>query len=81
MQESQRRILLPRTIIRYEQETLSEYICDVPGCPNVAEHVLGVVRELRAVVAVCGAHAPRPANPPMQVDQARQTFPVKRHQR
>ena len=39
------------------QDTLTEYICDWPDCPNIAEHVVGVVRELRAFVAVCAEHA------------------------
>jgi hypothetical protein len=41
-----------------EEERLSEYICDVPGCPNIAEHALGVIRELRTYIAVCSVHAP-----------------------
>ena len=40
-----------------KEETVSEYICDSPDCPNVAVHVVGVVRELRTVVAVCAYHA------------------------
>ena len=40
------------------EEKLSEYLCDWPGCPNVAEHVLGCVRELGLAVAVCPQHAP-----------------------
>jgi hypothetical protein len=40
-----------------EGEALTEYICDWPGCPNVAEHVVGVLRELRAFSAVCRTHA------------------------
>jgi len=27
------------------EEELSDFICDIPGCPNVATHVLGGVRE------------------------------------
>ena len=40
-----------------KENTISEYMCDVSGCPNVAEHVIGVVIELRAFAAVCGPHA------------------------
>ena len=40
-----------------DEETLSEYICDWPGCPNVAEHVFGMIVELRQFVAVCSEHA------------------------
>jgi hypothetical protein len=39
------------------EETLTEYICDWPDCPNVAEHVIGVLVELRAFCAVCTTHA------------------------
>jgi hypothetical protein len=39
------------------EEALSEYLCDWPGCPNVAEHVLGCVKELGLAVAVCPQHA------------------------
>ncbi len=72
---------MPRVTLRYEEEKLSEYICDSPDCPNVAKPGLGVIRELRAFVPVCDAHAPRPVNPSTRLDQARQMFPVKRHQR
>jgi len=52
---------VPRVTLRieatdHEETTLTAYICDMPDCPNVAEHVIGVVRELRAYVAVCDAH-------------------------
>jgi hypothetical protein len=40
-----------------KEETLTEYICDWPDCPNIAEHFLGVLREIRAVSALCPAHA------------------------
>ena len=39
------------------EETLTEYICDWPDCPNVAEHVIGLLVELRAFCAVCTTHA------------------------
>jgi hypothetical protein len=39
------------------EEQLSEYICDVPGCPNIATQVLGRVRELGVAHAVCPFHA------------------------
>jgi len=39
------------------EEQLSEYLCDWPGCPNVAEHVLACVRELGLAFAVCQQHA------------------------
>jgi hypothetical protein len=38
-------------------ETLSEFMCDWPNCPHVAVHVVGVVRELRLVAALCAEHA------------------------
>jgi hypothetical protein len=54
---------VPRVTLRADEsaggkeDTVSEYICDWPDCPNVAVHVVGVVRELRAFVAVCADHA------------------------
>ena len=54
---------MPRVTLRAhdsadrKEDTVSEYICDVPDCPNVAVRVVGVVRELRAFVAVCADHA------------------------
>jgi hypothetical protein len=39
------------------EERLSEYICDWPGCPNVAEHLIGVMPGLRALSMVCREHA------------------------
>ena len=46
-----------RTSSDGREETLSEYVCDYPNCPNIAEHVLGVVREIGVTVAVCPEHA------------------------
>jgi hypothetical protein len=40
-----------------KEDTVSEYICDWPDCPHVAVDVVGVVRELRAFVAMCADHA------------------------
>jgi len=42
-----------------QEETLTEYLCDWPGCPNVAVHLLGVAKELRAAAVVCEEHRPR----------------------
>lgn len=41
------------------EEELREYICDYPGCPNFATRVLGSLRELRLMTAVCEEHAPK----------------------
>jgi hypothetical protein len=38
-------------------EELSEFLCDAPGCPNVATQVLGFCRELRIFTAMCPEHA------------------------
>jgi len=38
------------------EEVLSEYFCDWPGCQNVAEHVLGCVKEIGVCAAVCSEH-------------------------
>jgi hypothetical protein len=40
------------------EEELTEYLCDWPDCPNLAEHVLGCVRETGARLALCNEHAP-----------------------
>jgi hypothetical protein len=40
------------------EEQISEYICDHPGCPNIATHLLGVVVELRICASVCDEHSP-----------------------
>ena len=40
-----------------QEETITEYMCDWPDCPNVAVHALGAVRELGAISAVCEEHA------------------------
>jgi hypothetical protein len=39
------------------EEVLTEYLCDSPGCPNFAEHVVGCVREAGIRVALCREHA------------------------
>jgi len=48
-----------RTIVDGREETLSEYLCDWPDCPNVAVNVIGVVRELRIRTAMCPEHTTR----------------------
>jgi hypothetical protein len=40
------------------EEILSEYLCDWPGCPNVAVHTLGCIPEVRAIAVVCDEHVP-----------------------
>lgn len=39
------------------EEVLQEYLCDHPGCPNPAQHVMGCAREVGAGYAVCDEHA------------------------
>jgi hypothetical protein len=39
------------------EEILTEYLCDWPDCPNVAVHVIGIIRELRQMSAMCDEHA------------------------
>jgi hypothetical protein len=60
-------VTVPRIIIKTgragpdgREEELSEYMCDTPGCPNVATHVLGGVTELCLFAAVCQEHLPNP---------------------
>ena len=57
---------VPQIIIRTghirqdgQEEVLTEYMCDVPGCPNIATQVLGRVRELGLARVVCQFHATR----------------------
>jgi hypothetical protein len=51
-----------RSIVDGREETLSEYLCDWPDCPNVAVRAVGVVRELRLRAAMCAEHAARLEN-------------------
>jgi hypothetical protein len=62
---------MPRVTIRTgivgpdgREETLSDYLCDWPGCPNIATQVLACVRELSASVVVCDEHAAPPRTRP-----------------
>jgi hypothetical protein len=48
-----------RTIVDDREETISEYICDWPNCPNVAMEVIGFARELRLYTAFCAEHVAR----------------------
>lgn len=41
------------------EEQLTEYLCDYPGCPNIATRVLGCIVELRQRAAVCEEHTPK----------------------
>jgi hypothetical protein len=38
----------------YEEQLI--YLCDWPGCTNVAERALGCVKELGACLALCAEH-------------------------
>ncbi len=40
-----------------QEEQISEYFCDSPGCPNIATQVLGCLGGLRLRVALCDEHA------------------------
>ena len=40
------------------EEILREYLCDWPGCPNIAVHSLGCIKEIRVVACVCADHIP-----------------------
>ena len=48
-----------RTNANGREESVSEYLCDWPDCPEVAVHVVGIVRELRIHTAMCAEHAAR----------------------
>lgn len=39
-------------------EELTEYLCDAPGCPNIATNVVACIKELGLAVVTCQEHAP-----------------------
>jgi hypothetical protein len=41
------------------EEELTEYMCDYPDCPNIATSVLGCIRDISLMAAVCELHAAR----------------------
>lgn len=41
-----------------QEEQLTEYLCDIPGCPNIATRNIGCVKELGLMAVVCDEHAP-----------------------
>ena len=50
-----------------QEEVLTEYLCDWPGCANPAVHTLGCITSIRAMARVCEAHVPsslRQTRPP-----------------
>ena len=60
---------MPRVTIRTgfigadgQEEELSEFVCDAPGCPNIATDVLGCVTDAGLAVVVCADHAAAPAD-------------------
>jgi hypothetical protein len=54
---------MPRITLRLtvdgREETLSEYFCDWPDCPNVAIEVVSVAPSPRLVTSMCTEHAAR----------------------
>lgn len=44
------------------EEQITEYMCDAPGCPNIAAHVVGWVKEVALSIALCEEHAARLKN-------------------
>jgi hypothetical protein len=55
---------MPRVTIRTgifapdgREEELAEYLCDAPGCANIATQVLGCIREFGLSAVVCHEHA------------------------
>ena len=40
-----------------QEEVLTEYLCDWPGCGNVGTCVLGCARELGMSAVVCDEHS------------------------
>ena len=60
---------MPRVTIRTgfigpdgREEELTEFLCDAPGCPNLATDVLGSVKDAEIAVVVCADHAAAPAD-------------------
>ena len=39
------------------EDKLTEYLCDWPGCANIAHQVLGRVKEIGASAVLCDEHA------------------------
>lgn len=55
---------MPRIVIKTgmvnpdgRDEELAEYVCDFPGCHNIAIHVRGCVPQLGLFSVVCHEHA------------------------
>lgn len=55
---------MPRVTIRTgvigangHEELLSEFMCDAPGCPNIATDVVGHVKECGFAAVMCQEHA------------------------
>jgi hypothetical protein len=48
-----------------QEVVLREYLCDWPDCAHVAEHLLGVVRDVAMARAVCPEHAAMMQNGPV----------------
>jgi hypothetical protein len=55
---------MPRVTIRTgslardgREEELTEYLCDWPGCANIATQVVGCVREVGLATVMCDEHA------------------------
>jgi hypothetical protein len=46
-----------------QEQVLHEYLCDWPDCPNVAVHVVGVVKEIGLLSVVCHEHASKIERP------------------
>jgi hypothetical protein len=60
------RLAIPHVMIKTglktpdgHEEVLREYICDHPGCPNIATRMLGCIVELRLMAMVCEEHLPK----------------------
>ena len=39
-----------------QEAILTEYLCDWPDCAHVAEHTVGIVRDVAMMRAVCPEH-------------------------
>ena len=68
---------MPRVTIRTgfvgpdgREEVLSAFLCDAPGCSNIATEVVGVAKEIALVTVVCREHA-TPSRAPQTVNVRR----------
>jgi len=40
-----------------QEESITEYLCDSPDCPNIATHIVACVKDIGLSIALCEEHA------------------------